>query len=89
MVLAGHDDPARAGRARRQIRCWSAGSSYGAEAFTLAAVARESVPGARVEIQGTDLDRRMVARARAGRFSAEDARTAPPAAAEEMVRPGR
>ena len=75
----GHDDPARARAERRQIRCWSAGSSYGAEAFTLAAVARESVPDARVEIQGTDLDRRMVARARAGRFSAEDARTAPPA----------
>jgi len=64
---------------RRHIRCWSAGSSYGAEAFTLAAVARQSVPGARVEIQGTDLDRRMVARARTGLFTAEDARTAPPA----------
>ena len=65
--------------ARGQVRCWSAGCSYGAEAFTLGAVARESVPGARVEIHGTDLDRRMVARARAGLFSAEDARTAPPA----------
>jgi chemotaxis protein methyltransferase CheR len=63
---------------RGRIRCWSAGSSYGAEAFTLAAVARESVPHARIEIQGTDLDRRMVARARTGRFTAEDARTAPP-----------
>ena len=66
---------ARGGR----IRCWSAGSSYGAEAYTLAAVAREAVPTARVEIQGTDLDRRMVERARAGCFSAEDARTAPQA----------
>jgi chemotaxis protein methyltransferase CheR len=63
---------------RGRVRCWSAGSSYGAEAFTLAAVARESVPNARVEIQGTDLDRRMVERARKGRFTAEDARTAPP-----------
>jgi len=62
-----------------RIRCWSAGSSYGAEAFTLAAVAQEAVPNARVDIQGTDLDRRMVERARSGRFSAEDARTAPPA----------
>jgi chemotaxis protein methyltransferase CheR len=61
------------------VRCWSAGSSYGAEAFTLAAVARDAVPAARVEIQGTDLDRRMVARARAGHFTAEDARTAPAA----------
>jgi chemotaxis protein methyltransferase CheR len=61
-----------------RVRCWSAGSSYGAEAFTLAAVARESVPDARVEIHGTDLDRRMVERARRGHFTAEDARTAPP-----------
>ena len=66
---------------RGRVRCWSAGSSYGAEAFTLAAVAREAGAGGdgfRVEIQGTDLDRRMVERARKGRFSAEDARTAPP-----------
>jgi chemotaxis protein methyltransferase CheR len=64
---------------RGRVRCWSAGSSYGAEAFTLAAIARESVPNARVEIQGTDLDRRVVDRARKGRFTAEDARSAPPA----------
>jgi len=62
---------------RGRVRCWSAGSSYGAEAFTLAAVAKASIPAARVEIQGTDLDRRMVERARAGRFTVEDARTAP------------
>ena len=62
---------------RGRIRAWSAGCSYGAEAFTLAAVAREAVPDARVEIDGTDLDRRMVERARAGVFTAEDARTAP------------
>jgi chemotaxis protein methyltransferase CheR len=67
--------PELAGRGR--VRCWSAGSSYGAEAFTLAAIAKESIPHARVEIQGTDLDRRMIERAREGRFSAEDARTAP------------
>jgi chemotaxis protein methyltransferase CheR len=62
---------------RGPIRAWSAGCSYGAEAFTLAAVAKEAVPKARIEIHGTDLDRRMVERARAGVFSAEDARTAP------------
>jgi chemotaxis protein methyltransferase CheR len=60
-----------------RIRAWSAGCSYGAEAYTLAAVAREAIPHARVEIDGTDLDRRMVARAQAGLFSAEDARSAP------------
>ena len=67
------DLAARNGR----VRAWSAGSSYGAEAFTLAAVCREAVPGAAVSIVGPDLDRRMVARARTGEFSAEDARTAP------------
>jgi chemotaxis protein methyltransferase CheR len=61
------------------LRIWSAGSSYGAEAYTIAAICREAVPTARVEITGTDLDRRMVARAREGRFSGEDARTSPKA----------
>jgi chemotaxis protein methyltransferase CheR len=61
-----------------RVRIWSAGSSYGAEAFTIAAVCRETVPNVRVEIQGTDLDKRMVARAKTGVFTPEDARTAPP-----------
>jgi chemotaxis protein methyltransferase CheR len=61
-----------------RIRVWSAGSSYGAEAYTIAAVCRETVPNVRVEIHGTDLDKRMVARARTGVFTPEDARTAPP-----------
>jgi chemotaxis protein methyltransferase CheR len=58
-----------------RIRAWCAGCSYGAEAYTLAAVAAEAVPGAR-----TDIDERMVARAREGRFSVADARDVPPAA---------
>jgi chemotaxis protein methyltransferase CheR len=69
--------PELAERGRGRVRAWSAGSSYGAEAFTLAAVARESIPAARLEIHGTDLDKRMVARARTGVFTREDARTAP------------
>jgi chemotaxis protein methyltransferase CheR len=63
-----------------RIRAWSAGCSYGAESYTLAALCREVVPRARVEIRGTDIDRRMVERAKAGRFSLEDARTVPPEA---------
>ena len=58
------------------IRAWSAGCSYGAEAYTLAAICKTVAPGCRIEIRGTDIDRRMVARAREGRFTAEDARTA-------------
>jgi chemotaxis protein methyltransferase CheR len=72
-ALAGEILPELARRGR--VRAWSAGCSYGAEAFTLAAVAREA--GIRAEIQGTDLDKRMVARARTGLFTREDARTAP------------
>jgi chemotaxis protein methyltransferase CheR len=64
---------ARAG----SLRAWSAGCADGAEAYTLAAVCREAIPAARVEIRGTDLDHRMVARARAGRFGAKDSRGAP------------
>jgi chemotaxis protein methyltransferase CheR len=66
-----------------RIRAWSAGCSYGAEAYTLAAVALSSVPTARVTIKGTDIDARMVERARRGEFSDDDARTAPKA---EMAR---
>ena len=67
---------------RRRLKIWSAGSSYGAEAYTIAAVCRETVPGVPVEINGTDLDKRMVARARQGTFTPEDARTSPKAMME-------
>jgi len=69
---------AQAGR----IRAWSAGCSYGAEAYTLAAVSREAIPTTTVRIVGTDIDRRMVERAKAGVFSDEDAREAPRGAME-------
>jgi chemotaxis protein methyltransferase CheR len=67
-----------------QIRAWSAGSSYGAEAYTLATLCHLVAPNRRVSIQGTDIDKRMVARARLGLFSEEDARTAP----EKLLRIG-
>ena len=60
---------------RRRLKIWSAGCSYGAEAYTIAAICRETIPTVPVEIVGTDLDKRMVARARDGDFTAEDART--------------
>jgi chemotaxis protein methyltransferase CheR len=64
---------------RGRMRAWSAGCSYGAEAYTLAATCADVLPRARVEIVGTDIDRRMVERARAGVFSIDDARDAPAA----------
>jgi chemotaxis protein methyltransferase CheR len=57
-----------------RVRAWSAGCSYGAEATTLAAVCHRTIPRARVQITGTDIDKRMIERARAAVFSAEDAR---------------
>ena len=62
-----------------RVRAWSAGCSYGAEAYTLAAIARRAIPRAAVSILGTDIDGRMVHRAQAGVFTAEDARDAPTA----------
>jgi chemotaxis protein methyltransferase CheR len=62
---------------RAKFKAWSAGSSYGAEAYTLAAVAAEVLPKSRIEIVGTDIDRRMVERARTGIFSVGDARDVP------------
>lgn len=62
-----------------RIRAWSAGCSYGAEAYTLAACARRVVPRAQTTVLGTDIDARMVQRAKAGVFTAEDARDAPTA----------
>lgn len=64
----------------RTFKAWSAGCSYGAEALTLAAIARETAPDVRIEIEGTDIDGRVVERARRGNFSAADARDAPSAA---------
>ena len=69
-----------------RIRAWCAGCSYGAEAYTLAAVAADAVPRARLEVRGTDIDARMVARAREGRFSLDDARDVPPAALARWFR---
>ena len=65
-----------------RLRAWSAGCSYGAEAYTLAAVCAAAIPRATVRITGTDIDQRMVARANLGEFTDADARTAPPAAME-------
>jgi chemotaxis protein methyltransferase CheR len=69
-------EAARDGR----LRAWSAGCSYGAEAYTLAAVCRAA--NLHVAVRGTDIDARMIERAREGVFSDEDARSAPPAALE-------
>lgn len=72
--------PGLAASGAGRLRCWSAGCSYGAEAYTLAAVAVDAVPRAQVTILGTDIDRRVIERARTAGFGADDVGGAPPAA---------
>jgi chemotaxis protein methyltransferase CheR len=64
-------------RGTAPVRAWSAGCSYGAEAFTLAAVCRRVLWGTPARILGTDIDARMVARAKEAVFSDADAREMP------------
>jgi len=66
---------AQAGR----IRAWSAGCSYGAEVYTLAAICREAASAVTLEVRGSDIDERMIARARQGRFNHADMRSVPAA----------
>jgi chemotaxis protein methyltransferase CheR len=69
-----HDVLPELARDARPVRAWSAGCSYGAEVYTLAAVCQTAIPEARVAILGTDIDRRMIERANAAVFSDDDAR---------------
>ena len=66
--------------AKGSLRAWSAGCSYGAEAYTLAAISATAIPEVPLSVIGTDIDARMVAMARAGLFTEADAREAPPEA---------
>jgi chemotaxis protein methyltransferase CheR len=65
------------------LRAWSAGCSYGAEAYTLAAVCCLAAPRT-TAILGTDIDRRAIARAQRGEFSAEDVLYVPPLVANRF-----
>jgi chemotaxis protein methyltransferase CheR len=76
----------------RSLRAWSAGCSYGAEAYTLAALCRHVAlggggSGTRIQITGTDVDKRIVERARQGVFTADDARDAPSALLQRFFEP--
>lgn len=65
--------------ARRGLRLWSAGCSYGAEAFTLAMLLREAAPALLHAIYATDIDRSMLERARMGRgYTRDDVHNVPP-----------
>jgi chemotaxis protein methyltransferase CheR len=61
------------------LRIWSAGCSYGAEAYSLAILLQElSAAARRARILGTDIDDEMLARAREGVFSDADMKNVSP-----------
>lgn len=75
--LAAHVLPALAERARAggRVRLWSAGCSAGHEPYTMAMTLLDALPEAGrldVRILATDIDPLIVARAKAGRYGAED-----------------
>lgn len=56
------------------LSVWSAGCSYGAEPYTLAILLDEVAPNGRHKILATDIDDRMLARAREGVFQESEMR---------------
>jgi len=59
---------------KKQLRIWSAGCSYGAEAYSLAILLAQIDPRVAHSLQGTDIDQAVLTRARQGRFMAQDVR---------------
>ncbi len=59
---------------RSDLNVWSAGCSYGAEPYSLAVLLAELPDGSGHSILATDIDEKMLARAREGLFTEQDAR---------------
>jgi len=54
---------------RQMLRVWSAGCSLGYEAWSIAMLVRELAPACTVRILATDLDERILVKARASRYT--------------------
>jgi len=59
-------------RAGAPLSVWSAGCSYGAEAYTLAMLLSEAIPSGAFRIRGTDIDLTILARANSPSFNEND-----------------
>jgi chemotaxis protein methyltransferase CheR len=90
--------PALAERALRaggdpEVRCWSAGCASGEEPYTLALVWRLDVgvryPAVRLRVLGTELDERLLARARVGEYRPSSVKELPPGWVERAFEPRR
>lgn len=65
----------------RTLKIWSAGCSTGAEAYTIAMILADEAGAAgarRHELFATDIDAKVLERARSGRFTEEEVRSVPP-----------
>jgi chemotaxis protein methyltransferase CheR len=69
------------------LKIWSAGCSYGAEAYSLAILLHELAPNRPHQILGTDIDTEMLARAQQGIFDENDLRSMPPQYRQRYFRP--
>ncbi len=75
---------------RRGLRVWSAGCSYGPEAYSLAILLAELAPSARHQVLGTDVDELVLDRARAANtFTERDLRNVPAHLRQRHFQPGR
>ncbi len=73
-------DVATSVRGRTQpFRVWSAASSTGEEAYTMAMVLADSLGESAWEVMGSDISTRVLERARSGHYPMERARQMPPA----------
>lgn len=72
---------------RTRFRLWSAAASSGEEPYSIAMVVRETLPDdCDVRVLATDLSRRALAEARAGRYTARDIETLPAPLARRYLR---
>jgi chemotaxis protein methyltransferase CheR len=65
-------------RGVQQVDVWSAGCSYGAEAFTLSVILSELLPAGNFKVKGTDIDLSVLAKANNPSFNAMDMQNVSP-----------
>lgn len=63
---------------KSSLRVWSAGCSYGAEAYSIAILLHELAPYGSHQVLGTDIDTDVLERASRGVFTPNDVRHVPP-----------
>ena len=78
---------AEARAAAKKIRAWSAGCASGEEAFTLAIILAEGLPGWEIDVLATDISEEALAVARAAVYPVAALQPVPPAVRARWFRP--